>query len=106
MDNNEKNNEEEFFDDDIVVLEDENGEPVEYIFLALVEVDELEYAVLTPNEEPENDEEPMEIFLFGYSEDEEGYEVFSEIEDDATYQKVKAEAERVLTEQAEEDDAE
>ena len=75
---------------DVVVLADEDGNETEFVVIILVEVEDQEYVALTPLEQIEDEEsESMEIFLFEYAEDENGVAEFSEIEDEATYIKVR-----------------
>ena len=107
MDKNNNGHEEED-DDDIVILTEEDGTEREYIFLALVTVDDKDYAALTPNVEPESDDDPAEVYLYSYTEDAEGYEEFGEIGDTELFKRVQAEAERVLLQGGddEEDDEE
>jgi len=91
-------------DDDIVILSGPDGEAKEYVFLTLVEVDGAQFALLTPADEPEDEEAATEVYIFRYEQDEEGGEMFSEVEDEALFQRVQAEAEKILVTD-EEDDA-
>ena len=50
-------------------------------------------------------DEDIELFLFEHEVDEEGDEIFSEIEDEATWAKVQAAAEALLLESNDGDDA-
>lgn len=84
--------------DDVVVLEDAEGNAREYVFLAVVEVDEEAYALLTPAEEDENEENPTEVFLFQYEVDDDGNESFSDIEDEELFKRVQAAAEQLFAE--------
>ena len=79
-------------------------EAKEYVFLTLVEVDGAQFALLTPADEPEDEESATEVYIFRYEQDEEGGEMFSEVEDEALFQRVQAEAEKILVTD-EEDDA-
>lgn len=83
-------------EDDIVVLADVDGNEKEFSFLAVVQVDGQDFALLTPAEEPADPEADTEIFIFRYEQDEDGGEIFSEVEDEELFAKVQAEAERVL----------
>ena len=83
-------------EDDIVVLADVDGNEKEFAFLAVVQVDNQDFALLTPAAEPEDPEADTEIFIFRYEQDEDGGEIFSEVEDEELFAKVQAEAERVL----------
>ena len=62
--------------DNILVLNDEEGNEVEFEFLDLIEYEGVEYVVLLPVEE-ENDEEPGEVVILkledSESEEEESY---------------------------------
>lgn len=91
--------------EDIVMITDEDGNQIECIVLAIMEVDGVDYAMLAPVEGVEGDDgDDVELFLFTYSEDEEKEEeYFGPIEDDATYEKVR-EAFAQLMEQADEDE--
>lgn len=83
-------------EEDVVVLTDDDGEVEEYVFVALIEVEGLEYAIMALKEELDNRVEDPELFLFEYSEDEDGEEVYSDIEDEELFEKVRQEADRVL----------
>ena len=75
---------------DIVVLVDEDGNEVEFALLAVVEVEEQDYALMTPIEQIEDEEsDSMDMFLFQYDEDEDGAASFSEISDEETYVRVR-----------------
>ena len=75
---------------DVVVLEDEEGNTLEFALLAVVEVEEQDYALMTPVEQIEDEGgESMDLFLFQYNEEEDGSASFSEIEDEETYIRVR-----------------
>lgn len=82
-------------EEDIVILTDAEGNEVEYQLLAIVEVDGENYALLTPDEE---EAESTEVFIFRYEQDEDGGDVYSDVEDEATFAKVQAEAEKLFQE--------
>ncbi len=84
--------------DDIVVLADEDGTEASYRFLGIVELDDQQFALLTTLEESEDEEEPMEVFILRYSQDEDGGETYSPLDDDALFARVQAEAERLFNE--------
>lgn len=84
-------------DDGIVVLVDGDGNEVEYLFLDVVDLDGDQFALLTPAEEDE-EAESTEIFIFRYEVDEEGGESFSDVEDEAIFQKVQEIAEKRFAE--------
>ena len=82
---------------DVVEFEDEEGHLHVAAILAIIEVDDLDYAVLAPVAQLEDDDsEELEIFLFQYAEDEEGNEMFAYIDDEETFKKVQAAASMVL----------
>ena len=89
----------------LIVLSGADGEERSFQSLAMVEVDGKRYAVLGPGDADlsEESEEEIELFLFEYEVDEEGDEIFSEIEDEATWNKVQAAAEQMLLEGAEDE---
>lgn len=92
-------------DDDVVILSDADGNETEFQFLALVEVEGDQYALLTPADDSE--ENATEIFIFKYEQDEDGGEIFSDVADEETFAKVRAEAEQLfstLEDEPEEDD--
>lgn len=81
---------EEITDEDRVTLTDEDGQEHQFLMMAVVEVEDIEYALLTPDEGENADEDsPMELFIFIYEASETGDEVFSSIEDDETYDAVE-----------------
>lgn len=92
-------------EDDIVILPDLDGNEVEYQFLGVMEVEGVEYALLTPNTTEEEDavSDATEIFIFTYKEDEDGNEVFSEVGDEATFAKVCKYAEKFLADEEEDE---
>jgi uncharacterized protein YrzB (UPF0473 family) len=82
---------------DVVEFEDEEGNLHVAAILAVLEVDDLEYAVLAPVAQlNDDDSEELEIFLFQYGEDEEGNEMFAYIEDEAMFKKVQEAASTLL----------
>lgn len=87
---------------DIVEFEDEEGKVHTAAILAIIEVDDLDYAVLAPVDQLEDDaSEELEIFLFQYAEDEEGNEMFAYIDDEAVFKQVQEAASLVLETEAE-----
>ena len=75
---------------DVVTLEDEEGNTMDFALLAIVEVEEQDYALLTPVEQLEDEAgESMDLFLFQYDEEGDGTASFSEIDDEDTYNKVR-----------------
>lgn len=82
---------------EVVQFADEEGKVTTAAILAIVEVENSDYAVLAPVEQLNDDEsDELELFLFGYGEDEEGNEVFSWIEDEETFNKVQLAASTLL----------
>jgi uncharacterized protein YrzB (UPF0473 family) len=103
-DGHDHSDEEEYDDDEIVTLSDAEGNETEFQFLGVVEVEGEDYALLTPANDEEA--EATEIFIFRYEQDEDGGEVFSDVEDEETFQKVRAQAEALFASLEEEDDEE
>lgn len=82
---------------DVVEFEDEDGKLHVAAILAVIEIDDLDYAVLAPVAQLEDDDsEELEIFLFQYGEDEDGNEMFAYIDDEETFNKVRAAASMIL----------
>jgi hypothetical protein len=73
---------------EVVIFEDDEGNSLEFAWLAVVEVDDQEYAMMTPVEDIEGGE-ALELYLFRYDEDEDESASFSEIEDEDTYEQVR-----------------
>jgi uncharacterized protein YrzB (UPF0473 family) len=91
-------------DDDIVILQDADGNEKEFRFLTVVELEgEGAFALLTPNEEPLDEDAPTEVFIFRYEQDEEGGEIFSDLDDEDLFQRVQKAAEALLNAEAEEE---
>ncbi len=82
----------------LIVLSGADGTERSFQSLAMVEVEGKRYAVLAPAEADLDDEsdEEIELYLFEHEVDEEGDEIFSEIEDEETWNKVQAAAEAML----------
>lgn len=82
---------------EVVEFTDDDGNTYTAAILAVVEVDELDFAVLAPVEQLEDENaEELELFLFHYGEDEDGNEVFAYIEDEELYNKVRDAAASLL----------
>lgn len=99
---------EELFDedeDDVVVLVDAEGNELEYHLLGVIEVEEEEFALLTPADDDE-ESESMEVVLMRYDEDEDGGMIFQDIEDEALFAKVQAAAEVYFSESMGDEDEE
>lgn len=93
----------------VIVLSGEGGEERSFQCLAMVDHEGKRYAVLAPADADLGDEsdEEIELFLFEYEVDDDGDgdEIFSEIEDEATWNAVQAEAEKILLASASDHDA-
>lgn len=69
-----------------ITLLDENGEEIVFEILGVINVEDTDYAILTPLIEDEEDEEG-EAYIFRIDVDEEGNEVFfEEVEDDEEFE--------------------
>lgn len=76
--------------EDLVTLVDEDGAEHEFVVLAVVELEDRQFAMLSPLDQVVDDTtDEMELFLFTYNETDEGYAEFGEIEDDALYEAVQ-----------------
>ena len=97
----------EFDDDDdgIVVLTDAEGDEREFQFLDVVEVDDMQFALLAPvmDEENDDEDEPAEIFIFRYEVNEDGVETFTDVEDEDLFAKVRDAAEALFAAEDEDD---
>jgi uncharacterized protein YrzB (UPF0473 family) len=90
-------------EEDIVVLADGDGNDVEFLWLGMVELEEESFALLTPLDATES-EESTEIYVFHYEQDEDGGEIFSDVEDEELLKKVQAKAEEMFSEAEEGED--
>ena len=89
-----------------VILVDAEGTEREFVFLAVVDLeDEGQFAALTPAEEDESGEN-TEVFLFHYEEDEDGGESFSPIEDEELFARVQSAAEEMFKQMDDGEDGE
>jgi uncharacterized protein YrzB (UPF0473 family) len=80
-------------DGDVIVLTDEDGKDHEFELIEILEVDAREYAVLAPldgagAEEGAEPTDEDEAIILRVETDEDGDRVFSDIEDDAEWEKV------------------
>jgi uncharacterized protein YrzB (UPF0473 family) len=83
---------EEFDEDDLVTITDEEGTEYECAILGVLEHEGAEFALLAPIEQlADDDGDAVEMFIFSYTVDDEGNQVFGYIDDDALYEQVKAE---------------
>lgn len=78
-------NNEESMEESVVLLIDEEGHEHEFQLIDMLEVDDTQYAVLSPIEDGEESEEAI-ILKVGL--DTNGEEVLFDIEDDAEWEKV------------------
>jgi uncharacterized protein YrzB (UPF0473 family) len=96
----ELNDEEELSDPDddgTVVLVDADGNEVTFGILGFVEESEQMFALLSPVEQLENEEDDnFDVFIFRYTELEDGSEEFSEVEDAELFERVRAQADAML----------
>lgn len=83
-------------EDQIIETIDENGNVVKFELFDIVEVDELEYALLLPVEDEEGDE----VVLMRLSKDGDEY-LFETIDDDDEFEKVAAYVENMEDEEEE-----
>lgn len=90
---------------EVVEFTDEDGKTYQAAILAVIQVDDKDYAVLAPIEQLDDDDgEELELFLFEYGEDEEGNEFFGYIEDEDLFARVQ-EAAAALLDEGNDDDA-
>lgn len=73
-------------DEELVLLVDEDGGEHEFYLIDTMELDNNRYAILLPAEEDEEDEGEVVILKIGRDQD--GSEVYYEIEDDEEWEKV------------------
>ncbi len=87
---------------EVVEFEDEDGVTHQTAILAVIELSDVQYAVLAPVQQLiDEDGEELELFLFEYGEDEEGKEFFSYIDDEKTFDAVRSAAEALLDSEGE-----
>lgn len=73
-------------DEELVILVDEDGGEHEFYLVDTMMVDGNRYAILLPSEEDEEDE--GEVIILKIGKDQDGSEVYCEIEDDEEWEKV------------------
>ena len=73
-------------DRETITLLDESGEETEFEVLGVVAVEDINYAILIPVDE---DEEEDQAYIFRIDTDENGEEVLSEVDDDEEFEIVK-----------------
>ncbi len=87
MDENKEYNEEIDDDEDLVLtLEMEDGTTEDCIVLAIFPMDDQQYIALLPAAQAEDEE--GDVYLYGYSEDEDGNPILRDIEDDDEFEAV------------------
>lgn len=76
--------------DDVLVLIDEKGEEIEFEYLDTIEMDGMEYAVLLPVDDSDDEEETEteEVVILKLDKDEAGEDSFVSVDDEAELQKV------------------
>ncbi len=90
-------------DSPTISLEDADGNTSRFEMLAILEVDEAAYAVLTPLEtDPENTDAPLEIQILHYDESDNGTFSLRSVEDDALAAQLFEVVSETLTQAAEE----
>ena len=72
---------------DVITLESEDG-PADYLFLDLVTMDDVDYAVLLPLEGEDAEEEGVLIVRCVSDPEDEDYDLYEDLEDDALEEKV------------------
>lgn len=101
--------------EDIVVLTDDEGNEVEFLFLDAFESGGRRYAVLVPLESTDDEDaggededfvEGNEAMIFRLEQDDQGEEVFVEIENDEEWAQVTAAWEELQDEDLDEDEDE
>lgn len=94
---------EEWMDDDHVVLTDEDGREHSFEVVDVIEVEGSEYAILTPDEETEDEDEPGEAMIFRIEHGEGDEEMLVEIEDDDEWERVAEAYDRLADEDEDEE---
>jgi uncharacterized protein YrzB (UPF0473 family) len=95
------------FPDETVTFKDEDGVEHECVVLAVVEVEGQDYAMLAAADQMHDDDEDNEVetYVFEYSVDDEGFEHFAFIEDEARYQRVVQVCATLMAEGDDDEDA-
>lgn len=89
--------------EEFVILTDEDGNEYEFEVIDVIEVDEKSYAILYPVDE-ESEDEGYVIMRFAL--DEEDEEILEDIEDDEEWENVVSVWEKLMEDEALEDDEE
>ena len=85
-------------DDMFVTLDLDDGSSVECQILTIFEAEGRDYIALLPLDENGDENEDGEVFIYRYSEDEEGNPSLENIEDDDEYEVVAARFDELLDE--------
>lgn len=85
-------------DDMFVTLDLDNGSQVECRILTIFDVNEQDYIVLLPLDDKGEPNEDGEVYIYRYSEDEEGNPSLDNIEDDEEYEAVADRFDELLDE--------
>lgn len=88
-------------DRETITLLDENGEETEFEVLGVITVEDIDYAILIPTDEDEDDDQ---AYIFRIDTDENGEEVLSEVENDEEFELVKDAWETLCEDEFELDD--
>ncbi len=73
-------------EDLVLTLEMEDGTTEDCIVLTIFPMDDKQYIALLPVDQAENEEH--DVYLYGYTEDEDGNPILSDIEDDDEFEAV------------------
>ena len=84
--------------EDIVTLIDADGNEVDYLWLGSVDLEDETFALLAQVDELEEDADATSVYVFHYSQDEDGGESYEAVEDDALLARVQAAAEKMFEE--------
>ncbi len=79
---------------DVVSLVDEQGNEVDFTLIDVFDIDNKQYALLEPVEDPESG-----MVIFAVDKDEKGQEVLRPVEDDTEFEMVKAAIEALWDEE-------
>ena len=90
----------EIEDEDCYTLMDEDGNEHDFIMLALIEIEDVDYALMTPDYGDEEPPEDLELLILEYTVDGE-MESFNEVGDDETYAKVEEVFASILDQESE-----
>ena len=93
MDNEKKVDETMEMEEEIITIEFDDGTSVECEMMGVFDCDDKEYIALLPLDGTDD------VYLYGYSEDENGEFELMDIEDDAEFEKVVAEFDRIVAEE-------